>query len=503
MVFITAQPDEPFFIWQLTLLINNLRELSVPKRNIQILVSFDPFYGINRSFKKFIAEYRKEASFFTYPDSREKKIYQPSIRPHILKQHFTKHQSLQKKTIFYIDSDVLFSRIPSVDLSNKVCYVSNTRNYLDSKYIMKQGSEHLLQDMAETVGLPVKTIISNDRNAGGAQYILKAVDDKFWEKVEKNSNEIYEVISNYSTRQLKEEAGTATARSQEKTLGAMSWCSDMWAVLWNLWYLGHEVKIDSELDFLWPSSSMSQWHKKAVLHYTGASKTKSQIFRKANYKWFPPWFDPTLLSISRKTCSWIVYQEILKVKEKLLMKRKKLNSCLIIYSEDGLKSKSDQQIVLAKELFKREYACEVIAGNLRNGKIRFQQKDLDYLQDSSSYLRYLIVQPAGYLLCPTSYSKYLQSAQRKKVDSLVISFSKSRIVDNLHQSVLSLSLDFDFLTLNKDKFSQGDNFTEMYLIRNPFDPKMNNKQKFLLLDELSQQSSQKTRIRNTYLILNV
>lgn len=503
MVFITAQPDEPFFIWQLTLLINNLKELTVPKRNIQILVSFDPFYGINTSFKKFIIEYRKEASFFIYPDLRENKTYQPSIRPHILKQHFEKYQNLKRKTTFYIDSDVLFSRIPSVDLSNKVCYVSNTRNYLDSKYIIKQGSIYLLRDMAEVVGLPVKTIIDNDKNAGGAQYILKGVDHKFWEKVEKNSNEIHEVISIYSTQQLKEEVGTASVRFQEKTLGAMSWCSDMWAVLWNLWCLGREVKIDSELDFSWPSTSIAQWQKKAILHYTGASKTKFNVFRKANYKWFSPWFDSALLHISRRTCSWIVCQKIFKIKEKLLLKRQKLNSCLIIYSEGKMSIKKDQQIILAKELFKREYACEVIVGILRKDKIIFQKKDLDYLQDNGSCLQYLIVQPAGYLFNPSNYAKYLQLVQRKKIDSLVISFSKSYIVDTLHQLVLSLSLDFDFLSLNKGKFPRGENCSEIYLVRNPFSQKENGGQTFLSLAKLSHHSySQKIKISNSYLISN-
>ena len=42
----------------------------------------------------------------------------------------------------------------------------------------------LLNKMAECIGLPVKVIEQNQDNSGGAQYLLKDIDWKFWEKCE-------------------------------------------------------------------------------------------------------------------------------------------------------------------------------------------------------------------------------------------------------------------------------------------------------------------------------
>jgi|GEM_PF-1140946 len=468
MVFITAQPDEPYFAWQLTLLINNLKELSVAKRNIHILVSHDPFYGLNNRFKKLISEHKEDACFFTYPDWREQKVYQPSIRPHILKQHFARHKSLKSRAVFYLDSDVLFSRIPDINLTDRICYVSDTRKYLDSKHITNRGPQSLLEDMAGVVGLSVERIVSGDKHAGGAQYVLKGVDDRFWEKVEQNANEIYGIISRHAS--VAQDGGTSTAGSAnpERDLAGMAWCSDMWAVLWNLWYFGREVKIDPELGFLWPSSRISNWGKKPLLHYTGGPQTKFRVFRKEDYRWFDPWFDPSLSQVSKKNCSWIVCRKIFDIRESLLAKRKKLDTCLIIYSESGKRANGSDKTALAQGMFARKYVDRVLSGSLHNDRIKLQKKDLDYLRDGKPCLGYLIIQPAGYVIDPAQYSKCLQIAKQKNMDCLAVRLSKPHVVDRLHQLRLSLSQDFEILASNKNKFYRTGDQSEILFLKNPF-----------------------------------
>lgn len=107
MIFLSAQPDDFYFLWQLQLQLYNFNCLGIRPENIHVLIGYHPDRGLSREFSDFIDHCRK-ASFFTYPDNRPSKTYLPSIRPHIIAQHFDKHPRLQKETIFYHDSDVKY-----------------------------------------------------------------------------------------------------------------------------------------------------------------------------------------------------------------------------------------------------------------------------------------------------------------------------------------------------------------------------------------------------------
>lgn len=85
MIFLSAQPDESYFIWQLELQIFNLKNPDVASSNIHILIGYNPSLGPTSAFQGFIA-LNKDANFFLYPDNRNDREYVPSIRPHIIKQ---------------------------------------------------------------------------------------------------------------------------------------------------------------------------------------------------------------------------------------------------------------------------------------------------------------------------------------------------------------------------------------------------------------------------------
>lgn len=47
----------------------------------------------------------------------------------------------------------------------------------------------------------------------------------------------------------------------------------MWTVLWGIWRLGKETKIDSKLDFTWATSPKSEWERNSIFHNAGVTIT--------------------------------------------------------------------------------------------------------------------------------------------------------------------------------------------------------------------------------------
>jgi hypothetical protein len=184
MVFLSAQPDEYYFLWQLQLQIYNFTTLGISKDQIHILIGYDPDIGLSEDYKHLIA-IEKHACFYTYPDTRTDRSYPPSIRPHIISKHITTFPEVGKGEIFYHDSDILFKELPNISplQQGETWYASDTRSYLDSNYIKGKGGSELFSNMCNSVGISEAVVISNDHNASGAQYIIKNAPTTFWEKV--------------------------------------------------------------------------------------------------------------------------------------------------------------------------------------------------------------------------------------------------------------------------------------------------------------------------------
>ena len=53
MIYISAQPDEVYFLWQLELQLYNFHSVGIGNESIHILVGYSPEKGIHPFFKEF------------------------------------------------------------------------------------------------------------------------------------------------------------------------------------------------------------------------------------------------------------------------------------------------------------------------------------------------------------------------------------------------------------------------------------------------------------------
>jgi len=305
MIFLSAQPDDFYFTWQLDIQLDNFAFLNISPDKIHILIAYHPKRGVRNSLREFIRQNVHRARFFTYPDERESKVYQPAVRPHIIKKHLQQFPVLETETIFYHDSDVIFRELPDFENLGKsgTWFVSDTRSYLDSRYVKTAGSEALFTSMCHIVGISPEIVCTNDPDTGGAQYLLKCTTHSFWEKVEHDSEDLFiamEKANHEANQRAYQETGQMAADHKEKI---QSWCADMWSLLWNAWYFGKDVKLSPELDFVWAGDSIEEWNKKKILHYSGVSnRGEKKLFVKGNYVHTPPYFDSSLCYIDDEYC---------------------------------------------------------------------------------------------------------------------------------------------------------------------------------------------------------
>lgn len=352
MIFLTAQPSNQYFFWQLELQVRNLRNIGVPPESIHILLTTITEEG-SKSLSLFLKNNGHLCKIFFYTDTRAERDYPSSIRPHIISKHFERHRFMEKETIFYYDSDVLLKRqIDGSLVEDDICYVSDTRSYIGSEYIVNEGSENLLRNMAEVIGIDMDKVLELDLNAGGAQYILKGMDSSIWKKIENDSANLYSTIKSHNYILFKK-AFKTNKNLKEEEIGMDPWCADMWALLWNLHLLDKTVKIHKELDFLWPDDDISQWGDKIILHYTGFKNPSEDIFDKTKYKDDPPWFDKRLYKLSDKSCSHVVFEAIQRRKEEIQIDLPNIDKLSIILNTPDIDDKAVEQFLKIDSFYRK------------------------------------------------------------------------------------------------------------------------------------------------------
>lgn len=317
MIYLSAQPDEFFFTWQIELQILNFSSLGIAKGSHHILIGVHPKVGISGTFARIIDKYSSLASFFVYEDTREEKFYAPSLRPHIIRKHFEQYPELANQAIFYHDSDILLKECPITDrmLLDDVIYMSDTRHYLDSRYVQSTIGLSGLSKICAISGITIQDAINNDVNCGGAQYLLKNTDSNFWAKIETRCNRIYHKLS-----MLNEQ------NSSRKQIQA--WCADMWAIFYTLIEEKRLLKVSDALQFCWSDSPIEAWDKCAILHYTGNQEQGNIVFRKNLYKHYSPVNDFSLSSVSRQTCGIKVVEHIERLRQSKA--RYKLDNTVVV-----------------------------------------------------------------------------------------------------------------------------------------------------------------------------
>jgi hypothetical protein len=298
MLFISAQPDTDYFIWQLEVQYHNFSKYGFEKDMI-ILFGYKKENGVNEKAKIFAN--KVNARVFFIDDTREDTTYISSIRPHLLKKYF-KYYDVDEPFLYH-DSDIIFISKPNFNtiLNCKKCkgvYLSDTISYIGANYIKSKGDD-LLHEMCKIVEINPQIVINNENNSGGAQYLFKhIVDFKFWEKVEKDSIGLFKHMQN-----------TLTKYSPDHPI--QSWCADMWAVLWNIWYINVETKIRKELDFTWSTYHIDPANKASILHNAGVLNTMNNMFYKGNYYNKSP-FNDDLSFVDSNYNSYLYVKEIIE-----------------------------------------------------------------------------------------------------------------------------------------------------------------------------------------------
>lgn len=299
--FICAQPATTYYVWQVETMINNFMEMGVNPNFIDI-VCWKQNGIIPEEWDKLRNHYNY-VRFFFYDDTRETKHYISSIRPNILKQHFTAYPELQNEAIFYHDSDIVLTKPISEWISKQMIvdnnwYGSDTRWYIAHSYILSKG-QNIIDKMCEIMDLPEELIKENELNAIGAQYLMKNIDAAYWDRVEKDCEQLFKQIT-----ELNVEIKSTKPEYHELQI----WCSDMWAVLWGAWRLGYKTICAPEFDFSWGTSDETEYWRCNIMHNAGVITANDGLFYKPQFMYELPYGKPLEIkegTASKKYWEWI------------------------------------------------------------------------------------------------------------------------------------------------------------------------------------------------------
>lgn len=280
MIFISAQPDTTYFHWQVEIYLYQFAKHGIADRCYAL---FGYTGSSPSSYAKLLS--KKFLNIKFYKDERKQNDYSPTIRPHILAKFF-KENPLLGKNVFYHDSDIFLTKLPRFDLmlrpTDTTAYVSNTISYIGYEYLKDCSNRYkskyesipdqeIFKGMCNVVGINPKLVISNQNNSGGAQYLLKNIDEKFWLRCEKKCVELYSYLSDYEKRYPIDDH-------------IQKWTTDMWVVLWLYWKRGGKTLIHKELDFSWATSTIKEYNNLNIFHLAGVTdSTCSDKFYKGKF----------------------------------------------------------------------------------------------------------------------------------------------------------------------------------------------------------------------------
>jgi hypothetical protein len=282
ILFVSAQPDVPYFIWQIKLYVHNFIEKGIKPDQIHVVLGLVQGKTKPSPQSEQLKELGINVHYFV--DERYKKHYIPSIKPYLISK-WIQSNSEYGKLFFLHDADIIFRELPNFDelLNDDTCYLSDTIGYIGYDYIMdccrRYEQKHpnsekgqLISEMAEVIGVEVDTIRVNQDNSGGGQYLIKNSNCELWDKIYKDSIKLYDQMLNYQKR-FPINPGQI-----------QFWTAEMWALLWNLWMYGFETKIIDEMSFSWATDDIKKYEQHPILHMAGVTDNlKTTKFYKGDY----------------------------------------------------------------------------------------------------------------------------------------------------------------------------------------------------------------------------
>ncbi|MDR0262349.1 MAG: hypothetical protein LBJ04_03910 [Sphingobacterium sp.] len=386
MIFVSAQPAEDFFLWQIKVMLNNFNRLGIQGSDIHILFGYKDEIPLN--VIDFVQNNR-EAQFFFYEDTRLSKVYLSSIRPHILAKHFKLHANLSQECIFYHDVDILFTEnfdgFESL-LEDEIWYFSPA-NYIAASQVISIDGLNVLKGMCEIVGIDRKLVQRNDINAGGAQYIMKNLDYTFWDKVELDCENIYKfLLKNEEKKPYKDHIS--------------SWCTDMYVVYWNS-LLNAKVKSVKELDFCWPHDDIKRYSECSIFHNSGVfPKNAKDYFYKSGFYSSEPYFKDFSF-VSEHCCSSKYVEEIYKTEDKLLYNA---NDCTFIIPIKIDSPERYENLITSVSFLLKFFECKILILEADiSQKVYFKHPNVEclFIYDASKIYRRQMYNNQMAALCTT------------------------------------------------------------------------------------------------------
>jgi hypothetical protein len=273
MKWITSQPANIYYAWQVEVYLHNFIKNGVNPEDIHVLFSVQ-----NERIPKEIQILQRKFSqvgFFYYKDTRDYVGYVPSIYFNAVKQHFAQFPSLEKETIMFHDSDTILTKKPDFQslIYGNTWYFSDTNSYINYNYIMQKG-EDVYQRMLDIVGIDGIVPKICNSNSGGAQHLIKKSTYSFWNKVEKDAHSLYQMFC---------ETEHLYVKKHEYDYPIQKWTAGMWSLLWNSWYFGNEVLVSDKLNFGWATDKIESIEGKQFLHNAGVAEDGQGLFFKGRW----------------------------------------------------------------------------------------------------------------------------------------------------------------------------------------------------------------------------
>jgi hemerythrin superfamily protein len=270
MYYICAQPAETYFYWQIRTMLFSFSKQGVAMDKVHVVLGIRS--SLSEQYKSLIKEY-PTVLFATYQDERTPGEYAAGAKPYLMHKHYKKHKWLEREAVFFHDCDIALTKPLDFQdmLQDDILYLSDTVSYLGYEYIKSKG-DRPLEIMLEIVGISEHTVKQNQDHSGGAQYLLKSVDEAFWAKTYADCKALYKALLEHNS-------------TLEKTAEypIQVWCAEMWATLWNLWARGLKTRVDSRLEFSWATYAATEYDRCAIYHNAGVNDAQSGMFYKGAY----------------------------------------------------------------------------------------------------------------------------------------------------------------------------------------------------------------------------
>jgi len=261
MIWVSSQPDNIYFHWQVEVYVKNFLKLGILPQNIHaiFLIDKEETEGLK------ILKEKLPIRIFTY--QIEKSNYVPVYKP----QGMRKHAAYLRGSFFYHDSDIVLLNKPDVE---KLCtcayYASDVKSYLGVNYIKSKG-EGLFEAMCNAIGISPKLVEYKDKNCGGAQFVMNNTPEHFWQKVEHDSLVLLSVMEKFPY-------------PKRDGYPIQSWTSEMWATLWNIYAYGKELQVIDELSFTFSTSKIQATERVKILHNAGVTpNSRENMFYKGDF----------------------------------------------------------------------------------------------------------------------------------------------------------------------------------------------------------------------------